>query len=341
MENSRLPRWQHGLVIGKFLPPHRGHKHLIDIARSQVKRLTVMICDKPEYGLDGNLRAAWLREIHADCEVILIHDEIDDDDSRLWAGNTIRVLGKSPDVVFTSEDYGDPYTGFLGCDHVMVDRQRVTVPCSGTMIRERALDHLQFLEPCVRAYFVKRVCVLGAESTGTTTMAEALAEHYQTSWAPEYGREYWTAKMKHGDIEHWEESEFVHIASEQARREDEAARTANKVLVCDTDAFATSVWFERYMKRRSPAVEAVSQGKTYDLTLLTDVDIPFVQDGYRDGEHIRDWMHGRFIERLEEAGRPFVTLCGSHETRLERAITRVEEALRSPTTPRRGGIALP
>jgi nicotinamide riboside kinase len=143
--------------------------------------------------------------------------------------------------------------------------------------------------------------------------------------------------MKHGDIEHWEESEFVHIASEQARREDEAARWANKVLICDTDAFATSVWFERYMHRRSPAVEAVSQGRSYDLTLLTDVDIPFVQDGYRDGEHIRHWMHARFIERLGEAGRPYLTLSGSHENRLQMAITQVEQVLSSPTTPRRGG----
>lgn len=322
-----MPKWRHGLVIGKFLPPHRGHKHLIETGRSQVDRLTVMICDKPEYGVDGHLRAAWLREIHPDCEVILINDEIDDDDSRLWAENTIRVLGKSPDVVFTSEDYGDPYAHFLGCDHVLVDRQRVAVPCSGTMIRTHPLDHLEFLEPCVRAHFVKRVCVLGAESTGTTTMAEALAKHYQTSWVPEYGREYWTEKMKHGDIERWDESEFVHIASEQARREDEAARLANKVLLCDTDAFATSVWFERYMKRRSASVEAVSRGKTYDLTFLTDMDIPFVQDGYRDGEHIRAWMHGRFIERLDEAQRQYITLSGPHLERLRLAVSAVEPLL--------------
>jgi len=57
-----LPRWAHGLVIGKFLPPHKGHKHLIETARSQVDRLTVMICDKPEYGMDGQMRATWLRE---------------------------------------------------------------------------------------------------------------------------------------------------------------------------------------------------------------------------------------------------------------------------------------
>lgn len=321
-----MPKWQHGLVIGKFLPPHRGHKLLIDTACSKVDRLTVMICDKPEYGLDGELRASWLREIHPNCEIVLIHDEIDDDDSFLWAENTKKVLGKSPDVVFTSENYGEPYAKFLGCDHVLVDRERVTIPCSGTQVRDDPLGNLDYLEPCVRAHYVKRVCVLGAESTGTTTMAQALAEHYQTNWVSEYGREYWIRKMEQGDIENWDESEFVHIAEEQARREEIAAREANKVLFCDTDSFATSVWFERYMNHRSKLVEAVGKDRHYDVTILTGDEIPFEQDGFRDGEHIRHWMHQRFIERLDEASRTFTMLRGDHQDRLSQA-TQVVDSL--------------
>lgn len=322
-----MPKWQHGLVIGKFLPPHRGHKFLIETARSQVEHLTILICDKPEYGLDGHLRAAWLREIHPDCEVVQIDDEIDDDDSRLWAENTIRVLGKSPDVVFSSEDYGQPYSDYMKCDHVLVDKSRTTVPCSGTQVRENPLRNLEYLEPCVRAHFVKRVCVLGAESTGTTTMAQALADHYGTSWVPEYGREYWIEKMRSGDLGHWDESEFVHIAEEQSRREKLAARSANKVLFCDTDAFATSVWFERYMQKRSAAVELIANSRQYDLTLLTGDEIPFEQDGFRDGEHIRRWMHERFIERLDEVNRPYVLLRGDHQQRLSLATLAVDNLI--------------
>lgn len=324
-----MPKWAHGLVIGKFLPPHRGHKHLIDTARAHVDYLTVMICDRPEYGLDGNLRATWLREIHPDCEVVLILDEIDDDDSFLWAENTKRVLGKSPDVVFTSEDYGEPYAKFLGCDHVLVDKARVAIPCSGTQVREAPIENLDFLEPCVRAHYVKRVCVLGAESTGTTTMAKALADYYHTNWVPEYGREYWIEKMRTGNIENWDESEFVHIAEEQSRREGLAARTANKVLFCDTDAFATSVWFERYMERRSNLVEDVSRDRLYDVTFLTGDEIPFEQDGFRDGEHIRHWMHERLIERLEEANRPYILLSGNHKDRLHHAIQLVDNLIKT------------
>ena len=322
-----MRHWPHGLVIGKFLPPHRGHKHLIDVALARCDRVSVIVCDKPEMRPEGALRAGWLREIHPDAEVILIDDRLPADDSRLWAENTRRILGKSPDVVFTSEDYGEPYARFLGCDHVLVDRERIAVPCSGTLVRASPLENFGFLEPCVRAHYVRRVAVVGAESTGTTTLARALAEAYDTAWVEEYGREYWMAKVQRGEQDRWTEDEFVHIAEEQARREDLAARTANRVLFCDTDPFATGLWHERYLGVRSARVEAVAAGRSYALTLLTGAEIPFVQDGWRDGEAIRLGMHRRFVERLEEENRPYVPLEGPPERRLRTAREKVGRLL--------------
>ncbi len=279
----------------------------------------MIVCDKPEMRPEGSLRAAWLREIHPDAEVILIDDRLPADDSRLWAENTKLILGKSPDVVFTSEDYGEPYSRFLGCDHAMVDRNRIAVPCSGTLVRKSPLERLDFLEPCVRAYYVRRVAVMGAESTGTTTLAHDLAEAYDTNWVEEYGREYWIGKVRRGEEDRWTEEEFIHIAEEQSRREDLAAQQANRILFCDTDAFATSLWYERYLGHRSARVEAVSAERCYDLTLLTGAEIPFIQDGWRDGEHIRLDMHRRFIQRLDEEDRPYVLLEGSPDERIFKA----------------------
>jgi NadR type nicotinamide-nucleotide adenylyltransferase len=292
-----------------------------------VDKLTVIVCDHPTQSISGELRGAWLREIHPDAEVLVVPDTLPDDRSDLWAEFTIELLGQAPDVVFTSEDYGESYARFLGCDNVVVDKQRVSVPCSGTQIRNAPLSHLDFLEPCVRANFVKRICVIGAESTGTTTMAEALAEHFQTAWVPEYGREYWIWKVERGEVDRWTSEEFLAIAVEQARREDEAARTANKVLICDTDPFATSIWHERYLRSRFEPLDRFADSRHYDLYLLTGNDIPFVQDGFRDGEHIRDWMHGRFVEELTRTGRRFVSLCGPHEERLATAVGGVEGVL--------------
>lgn len=313
-------RWRTGVVIGKFYPPHRGHKYLIDSAAARVDRLTVIVCGKPEQLLGGELRAAWLRAIHPGVRVLAIDDGYPDDDSRLWAELTIGWLGGAPDVVFTSEAYGDTYARHLGCRHVEVDRARRAVPCSGTAIRADPLAQWAYLEPPVRSHFARRVCVVGAESTGTTTLALALAAHYDTAWVPEYGREYSEAKLARGEYDRWTSDEFAHIAAEQGRREDVAAPRANRVLICDTDAFATGIWHRRYLGARSAAVEALADCYRPDLYLLTDVGIPFVQDGTRDGEAIRGWMHDTFVAELAAQRRPYVPIAGSPEERLARAV---------------------
>lgn len=319
-----------GLVIGKFYPPHRGHKFLIDTAQSQVDHLIVLLCDRTDQLIPADRRAAWLREIHPLVEVRVISDIVPDDDSLGWASYTRRVLGYVPDLVFTSEGYGDAFAHFLGCRHVLVDQARTRVACSGTAVRADPFGHWECLEPCVRAHFVRRVALIGAESTGTTTMAQALAMHYETQWVPEFGREYSEAKMLRANDTRWRTEEFVHIAAEQCAREEAAARQANRLLFCDSPAFATSLWHERYLGALSPAVEALAEPHHYALTLLTDADIPFVQDGTRDGEHIRHGMHQRFMDWLNARGRPFALLSGPHEQRLRRAVSLIDDVLRNP-----------
>jgi HTH-type transcriptional regulator, transcriptional repressor of NAD biosynthesis genes len=321
-----------GFVVGKFYPPHRGHKHLIDAARRQCDRLVVMLGHHPSQTIPGELRKAWLEEIHPDCDIHLVPDELDDD-SQQWAEFTIRHLGRAPDVVFSSEDYGPRFAGFMNSRHVMVDRDRSTVPISATQIRAAPLDHLDFLEPCVRAYFVKRVVLIGAESTGKTTLAEQLAQHFRTNWVPEYGREHWEKKVAgltmNDPLPSWSDDEFVHIASEQQRRENLAARSANRVLICDTNALATGTWFERYQHRRHAVVDAIGQRDRADLYLLTRPDVPFVQDGVRDGEKIRDWMHDRFAQLLPATGVPVEIIEGDFTQRLPTAIAHVQRLIES------------
>lgn len=314
-----------GLIIGKFYPPHRGHKYLIEYARAQCKELTVILCYKKTETISGMLRAQWLQRIHPDVRVLVIEDgKLADDDSKGWAQFTVDILGYVPDAVFTSEAYGDPYASFMGTVHVLVDRDRTHVPISATMVRSDPHKYAEFLEPCVRAYFARRICVLGAESTGTTTLSEALALHYKTVWAPEDGRMYSMGK-RYGD-EHttWRTDEFIHIAEAQSALEDSLAEASNGIVICDTDAFATSVWHERYMGTRSKEVEAIAARRKYDLYIVTGDEIPFEDDGLRDGEHIRHWMHTRFIERLTEEKKKFIVVTGSREERLKRAVSAID-----------------
>ncbi len=319
--------WGLGLVIGKFLPPHAGHGLLIETARAGVGRLVVVVCDLPGQPVAAARRAGWLREIHPGVEVRVVEDIGRDEDSAAWAAYTQRFLGRSPDVVFSSEDYGERWAGELGCHHVLVDRDRGRFPVSGTAVRADPARHWAMLAPCVRAHYVTRVCLVGAESTGTTTLAGALAEELGTVWVPEYGRAYSRAKAAGGWPAAWETGEFEVIARRQEAEEDEAARRSGPVLLCDTDALATGIWHERYLGRRNPEVEARAAAATaagrYRLTVLTGDEIPFVDDGLRDGEHLRGAMTGRFRQALTAAGRPFVEVRGSREERLAAALAAV------------------
>lgn len=175
-----------------------------------------------------------------------------------------------------------------------------------------------------------RVLIVGAESTGKTTLAIALAEHYKTTWVPEYGRFYSEARRPRGDL--WRSEEFTFIAVEQVRIEEAMARLANRVLICDTDAFATAIWHERYLGRPSADVLAVAEGRTYDLCIVTDVSTPFVADAIRDGESFRTWMHQRFLDEFARIDVPVLLVSGPLEARLAAAVARIDSLLISRAT---------
>ena len=313
-----------GVVVGKFLPPHRGHRFLIETALSQCERVVVILCGKPLDPIPPEVRAAWLRELVPQAEVMLIDDRYDENDSRVWAENTIGWLGCRPHAVFTSEDYGERYAGLMGARHVMVDRARLAVPCSGTAVRKDPFAMWNFIDPPLREWFAKRVVVVGAESTGTTTLTMDLAAALETEWVAEYGREYSVLKQERGETD-WHSEEFMEIAREQSRREDAAARRANRILVCDTNSFATVQWHRRYMGTRLAELESFAAGCRADVYLLTGDEIPFVQDGLRDGEHLRHEMHLWFGEALAAQPKPWFLLRGSREARVNRALEILEE----------------
>jgi HTH-type transcriptional regulator, transcriptional repressor of NAD biosynthesis genes len=102
------------------------------------------------------------------------------------------------------------------------------------------------------------------------------------------------------------------------------------VLVCDTDAFATAIWHERYRGVRAPEVEALADVRPRLYLLTHHDDVPFHQDGIRDGEQLRGWMTGCFAERLRGAPHRLESLRGTRGERLARALALVDAWLRQP-----------
>jgi NadR type nicotinamide-nucleotide adenylyltransferase len=256
------------------------------------------------------------------------------------------------DAVFSSEPYGDELARRFGAVHVCVDHQRVARPVSGTACRADLAGLWHELAPATRRGLTTRIVVVGAESTGTTTVSRALAAHYrarggvweQTGWVPEYGRDYtiqkWDAARQQARMAGlpeptmndlvWTAQDFADIAVTQTRLEQQAAGVGAPLLLCDTDAWATSVWEYRYLGARSRGAD---QAATVDLPprdiyLLTDHEgVPFVQDGLRDGERIRADMTEWFVDRLARAGHSWCLLTGTLEDRLRLAVRVTDQLL--------------
>lgn len=328
-------RYAHGLVIGTFYPPHVGHLALIRAALSACDRVTVEVLGGSTESLPVPLRVAWLREEAPTARLTSVVDDapIDFESASAWDHHTavIRSLLDPTDgpvsALFTSDAYGEELAHRLGATWVRVDPGRSALTVSSTAVRADVAGQWWALPGPVRQHLAKRVVVVGAESTGTTTLAQELAEHFGVPCVPEYGRE-WTEERPGGIQSPWQSVEFDLVAGQQARLEDDAARRSPRpLLICDTDVLATAVWHERYVGARSATVEALARARVPALYLLTAPDIPFVQDGMRDGEHLRSWMTGRFREALAHQPAPWVELSGSRDTRLSGGIRAVEEVL--------------
>jgi HTH-type transcriptional regulator, transcriptional repressor of NAD biosynthesis genes len=305
------------LVVGKFLPPHAGHALLIDHALTLADTVHVFVNDRPAYAIPAEVRVTWVHEAFPAARVHLAPDPYGDSDSTGQAASILRILGFAPDIIVTSEDWADPVSDILGCRHVRLDPTRSARPISATMVRTDPIAHWSQLLPSARAGLCQRITLIGAESTGKTTLARALAARWKTSWVPEYGRQYTEEKVAAGTNDHWTTDDFVVIAEEQQALEDERARSSAPLLISDTDALATAIWHERYQGSRAPAVEAIAARRHYALYVLTGLDVPWERDTIRNGESERGWMHRRFIDVLNKRPEPWIEVCGSVEQRID------------------------
>lgn len=308
-----------GVTAGKFNPPHLGHQLLINHAAQHCGVLHVLICDRPDQTLPAATRRSWLADTAPDNVVFHITpDDLPDEDSKAWADRTRNVLGQTPDVVFTSEEYGDSWAHHLGCSHQPVDPPRQHHPICATDVRANLTGNFNMLVPAARAALTRRVVLVGAESTGKSTLARKLAAKFGTCWVPEWARTYDAGKQT-SPAYGWTADEFNLIVRQQRQLEDALARQAGPWLFCDTDALATAVWHRRYVGRRSEELEQAAAERRPDLYLLLRPDLPWDDDGTRESAHMRRRMHEWFLEMLQTSQVPWTEIGGHGDSRLQAA----------------------
>ena len=315
--------FRNGLVVGKFAPPHMGHQLLLETALDQCENVTVLVYSNPDFpNMPSETRASWIRELYPSVSVFVPenppHNDADDFMQREFVKTFLEREKIAVDAVFTSETYGAGFAKHLQVKHVLVDLERVQIPISGTQVRVNVHANRAMLDPRIYRHFVQKIVFMGAESTGKSTLTEALAKKYQTNFVPEYGREVWM--QKNGVLEL---QDYVHIAVHHRTLEDAAILESNRFLFVDTNAITTMFWCYAYEGDGLPelTVLATDAQTRYDHVFVCNDDIPFVQDGWRDDHVWRSRQQSLILYDLTVRGVPYTQVSGSLEERVAQVET--------------------
>ncbi len=196
------------------------------------------------------------------------------------------------------------------------------------------------VDPIAGLGLFRRIVIIGAESTGTTTLASELADRMSVPWVPEFLRQYAAERAKEAgtiwDVV-WTSADFDRVAEGQDRLErevisawvsdsDRSRPTAKgSIVICDTDALATALWARRYLGAPAPRFLQRAAARPPALYLLTSPEgVDFHQDGLRDGEHLRGEMTDWFRTTLRDQNVPWAELRGDQSTRVSLALRAIQ-----------------
>ncbi|HSC40241.1 MAG TPA: adenylyltransferase/cytidyltransferase family protein, partial [Chitinophagaceae bacterium] len=166
-----------GLVLGKFLPLHKGHMALVEFALQHCDRLIVLVCATAKESIPGDTRRQWLQATYhhqprIQTQLLEYNDEhlpntsvSSREASRLWAAQIGRAV-PGIDILFSSEPYGDYVAEYLKIEHQCFDIARIQVPICASAILQHPIRNWEFIAPAARSFFVKKICISGSESTG-------------------------------------------------------------------------------------------------------------------------------------------------------------------------------
>jgi NadR type nicotinamide-nucleotide adenylyltransferase len=169
---------------------------------------------------------------------------------------------------------------------------------------------------------VKKVVVIGPECTGKSDLSKYLAEYFKTVWVEEYARAYLNRLTLP-----YEKVDLTKIAHGQARMEDEWIIDASNVLICDTNALVVKVWSEFKYGECDKEVLRLLDERTYDLYLLTYVDVPWQDDPLREHPDKREYFWNIFKTELEKRKANVVDIRGERDDRRKKSVDAIQKLL--------------
>lgn len=314
-----------GFVLGKFLPLHKGHLALIDFAKSNCDLLYVILCFTDNEEIDRHTREKWLaEELKSRENTRLISFSYSDEQlpntsvssrtvARQWA-HEIKKIVPDARVVFSSEPYGDYLAEYMNIRHIKFDEGRKQFPVSGTSIRNNPLQNWDYLTDSAKPWYVKKIVLLGSESTGKSELTQKLAAQFHTVFVPEMARDV-IGKTNECTYENLEE-----IALRHAGEINQQVKQATRLLFIDTDIHITQS-YSRFLFNRELAVSnSIKEANRADLYFFLETDCPFIQDGTRVDELQRENLSRCHKEELKRNDVRYITLDGNWDNRFQKAV---------------------
>jgi len=173
---------------------------------------------------------------------------------------------------------------------------------------------------------LKKVVVIGPESTGKSTLSQALSDYFDCPWVPEYAREYIDKLSRPYQFE-----DLLEIAKGQLEREEKESEKAKDLIICDTDLHVVKVWSEHKFGKVHDWILEQINARAYDLYLLTEIDLPWQEDPQR--EHPQPEMRQHFFDRyrrlIKQTGVPFAHISGNEGERLKASIEAIDRLLKN------------
>ncbi|MES2761411.1 MAG: ATP-binding protein [Bacteroidota bacterium] len=172
---------------------------------------------------------------------------------------------------------------------------------------------------------MRKVVIIGAESTGKTILCEQLAEHYNTVCVPEYARAY----FEEHDINNYNTSDLEVIAKKQLELEKELSKKAKKFLFCDTSLITVKIWSTHKFNKVPAFITKSIKPADYDLYLISNNDVPWIEDAQRRHENLREHLFKWNRHELQKLNVDYKIITGTGEERLKNAIRLIEDAFKA------------